>query len=181
MRARWRTATSNGCVPLGGTAVRVIDKVPDNILVLAQIAALFPGARVIHVKRDPRDCVLSNFFQFYSHGNLFAFDLADCGVRARETLRLGEHWRNVLPLRFLDVQYETLVADLGGESRRLIEFLGLDWEPACLEFHKTDRAVTTPSVWQVRQPIYSRSAGRWRHYQSYLGPLFEVLGMDAEA
>jgi tetratricopeptide (TPR) repeat protein len=164
---------------LGGSALRVVDKVPDNILVLGQIAALFPGARVIHVKRDPRDCALSNFFQFYSHGNLFACDLRDSGVRARETLRLGGHWRDVLPLNLLEVEYEALVADLDGQSRRLIEFLGLDWEPACLEFHKTERVVTTPSAWQVRQPIYSRSVGRWRHYQRHLGALFAGLGAEA--
>ncbi len=75
----------------------------------------------------------------------------------------------------MTIDYETLVADLDGESRRLIEFLGLDWEPACLEFHKTERPVLTASGWQVRQPLFTRSVGRWRNYEPHLGPLFEVL------
>ena len=89
--------------------------------------------------------------------------------------RLGDHWRQTLPLRFHEVSYETLVADLEGESQRLIDFLGLDWEPACLEFHRTERMVTTLSQWQVRQPLYTRSVGRWRQYARHLGPLLAVL------
>jgi Sulfotransferase family len=81
----------------------------------------------------------------------------------------------VLPLPRLDLSYEALVADLEGEARRLIAFLGLDWEPACLDFHRVERAIKTASVWQVRQPLYSRSAGRWRNYEKHLGPLLEVL------
>ena len=84
----------------------------------------------------------------------------------------------MLPLRWLDIQYESLVADLEGESRRLIEFLGLAWEPACLDFHRTMRTVQTASSWQVRQPLYHRSVGRWRHYERHLGPLLQELGFN---
>ncbi len=85
------------------------------------------------------------------------------------------HWLQVLPLAMLEVQYEDVVADLEGQSRRLINFLGLPWDPACLDFHRTQGTVLTSSVWQVRQPIYTGSVGRWRHYERHLGPLLEVL------
>ncbi|MBV8118899.1 MAG: sulfotransferase, partial [Alphaproteobacteria bacterium] len=85
------------------------------------------------------------------------------------------HWLRALPLEMLAIDYEELVADLEGESRRLIEFLGLDWEPACLDFHLTERPVFTASTWQVRQPLYTRSVGRWRCYERHLGPLLDVL------
>lgn len=110
-------------------------------------------------------------------GNAFAYDLSDCGRRYLETERLAAaHWRQVLPLSMLTIDYETLIANPEAESRRMIEFLGLDWEPQCLDFHRTQRPVFTASSWQVRQPIYHRSVGRWRHYERHLGPLFAVLG-----
>lgn len=160
---------------LGGEAVRVTDKLPDNVFYLWLIAALFPSARVILNQRDPRDICLSCYFHRFTEGNLFSYDLADCGHRALEVERLATHWLRVLPVEMLAIDYEELVNDLEGESRRLIEFLGLDWEPACLDFYRTDRPVFTASSWQVRQPLYTRSVGRWRCYEKHLGPLFEVL------
>ena len=161
---------------LGGERARVVDKMPDNIFELALIAALFPGARVILSNRDPRDTCLSCFFQRFSGSSqLFSYDLLDCGRRYLEQQRLVAHWRQVLPLRMIEVEYETLVADLETEARRLIAFLGLPWEAACLDFHRTDRAVLTASSWQVRQPLYTRSVGRWRAYQAHLGPLLRLL------
>ena len=161
---------------LGGGAERVIDKMPDNVFKLGVIATMFRGARVIFCRRDPRDTCLSCYFQKFTAGQLtFSYDLADCAMRYRETERLTEHWRRALPLRSIEVQYEALVGDLEGESRRLIEFLGLDWEPACLDFHRTQRIVTTASGWQVRQPLYDRSVARWRHYQRQLEPLYAAL------
>jgi tetratricopeptide (TPR) repeat protein len=161
---------------LGGDAIRVIDKLPDNLFSLAQIAVLFPRARVVVCRRDLRDVGLSCFFQSFSDNALmWTDDLADCGIRARETERLMEHWRKVLPLRILEVQYESLVGNLEAESRRLIDFLGLEWDPACLSFHETERTVLTASHWQVRQPLYDSSVGRWRHYQKHLGPLLKEL------
>jgi Sulfotransferase family len=139
------------------------------------IAALFPAARVILCQRDPRDNCLSCYFRRFEHGHEFAYDLKDCGRRFLETDRLATHWLSVLPIEMLVINYEELVEDLEGESRRLIDFLGLDWEPACLEFHKTQRPVFSGSYWQVRQPLYSSSVGRWRKYQHHLGPLLEVL------
>ena len=157
--------------------LRVVDKLPDNIFHLGLIAALFPRARIILVDRDDRDTGLSNFFQFFTFGNLFASDLADTGLRIRETGRLARHWRDALPGHVMTVRYEALVDDLEGQARRLIAFLGLDWDPACLRFHETARTVATPSMWQVRQPISRRSIGRWRHYERHLGPLFEALSV----
>ena len=167
---------------LGGGAVRVIDKMPDNVFVLWLIAALFPSARIILCRRDPRDVSLSCYFHRFTEGHLFAYDLVDCGLRALEVGRLSRHWLKTLPLQMLVIHYEELVADLAGESRRLIEFLGLDWEPVCLNFYRTQRPVFTASAWQVRQPLYSRSVGRWRCYERHLGPLLEVLAQGgAEA
>lgn len=155
---------------------RIVDKMPDNIFELGLIAALFPGARVILARRDPRDTCLSCFFQrFGGSTQLFSYDLLDCGRRYLEQERLVAHWRQVLPLRMIEVEYETLVANLEAESRRLIKFLDLPWEATCLEFHRTDRAVLTASSWQVRQPLYTRSVGLWRAYRAHLGPLLHLL------
>jgi tetratricopeptide (TPR) repeat protein len=167
---------------LGGDAVRVIDKQPENILCLGQIAVLFPKACIIVCQRDPRDVALSCFFQLFRDDPMvWTDDLADCGFRIRETDRLMDHWRKVLPIPILEIQYETLVGNLEAESRRLIDFLGLDWDPACLDFHETDRTVMTASHWQVRQPLYTSSSGRWRHYRHHLGPLLGELGESAPA
>ena len=160
---------------LGNGTDRVIDKMPDNIFQLGLVAVLFPSARIIFCRRDPRDVCLSCYFIGFNQLISWASDLVDCGLRALGIERLADHWRRVLPLRMLTIDYEALVADLEGESRRLIEFLGLDWEPACLEFYKTKRPVLTSSGWQVRQPLYTSSVGRWRKYEKHLGPLLEVL------
>ena len=161
---------------MGGDAIRVVDKMPDNILCLGQIAVLFPRARIIVCRRDLRDVGLSCFLQNFQDNTLmWADDLADIGFRAAQTERLMAHWRKVLPVSMLEIQYETLVANLERESRRLIDFLGLDWDPACLAFHETERTVLTASHWQVRQPLYDSSVGRWRHYRDHLGPLLQEL------
>jgi tetratricopeptide (TPR) repeat protein len=164
---------------LGNGAARIIDKMPDNIFFLWLIAALFPSARIILCRRDSRDVCLSCYFHHFTEGHLYAYDLADCGARALEVHRLATHWLRVLPLDILAIDYEDLVSDPEGEGRRLIEFLGLEWEPACLDFHRTERAVLTASAWQVRQPLYRRSIGRWRCYEPYLKPLLEVWAKNA--
>jgi tetratricopeptide (TPR) repeat protein len=167
---------------LNGRAERVIDKMPDNIFKLGAIATLYPGARVIFCRRDPLDTCLSCYFQKFTAGQLgFSYDLADCAKRYLETERLTAHWRKVLPLKWLDVEYEALVSDLEDQSRRIITFLGFDWEPACLDFHRTARTVTTASAWQVRQPLYGRAVGRWRKYHAHLAPLFDLLAQEADA
>jgi tetratricopeptide (TPR) repeat protein len=163
----------------GGAATRVVDKHPQNVFALGLIATLFPRAKIICCHRDVRDNVLSCFFQRFSTEMSFATDLVDCGQRHLETERMAAYWRDVLPIPMLDLQYEEVVADLEGQARRLIDFIGLDWDPACLSFYETERAVNTPSTWQVRQPIYSSSVGRWRHYERHLGPLLEMPEIKA--
>jgi len=158
-------------------ALRVTDKMPGNVFRLGLIATLFPAARVIVCRRDPRDTCLSCYFQHFARSDPhpYAYDLADCARHFVQNERLIEHWLRALPLKVLEVRYEDLVADQERQTRRLIEFLGLPWDASCLDFHKTRRTVVTTSVWQVRQPMYTRSAGRWRNYKRHLGPLLEVL------
>ncbi len=163
----------------GGTTsgiTRVVDKMLDNVFHLGLIAVLFPNARVIICRRDPRDVCLSCYFHQFADQNLYSYDLVDCARRLRTINRLLEHWRAVLPLPMHDVVYETLVAQPTEEIWRLIDFLGLEREAACLEAHRTERVVTTTSAWQVRQPINPRSVGRWRSYRRHLSQMMEVLG-----
>jgi tetratricopeptide (TPR) repeat protein len=170
----------SGLQRLAGGALRVTDKMLDNILHLGIIPVLFPSACIVFCRRDARDNCVSCFFQRFGEGNAFAYDLADCARRLLEIDRLAEHWRRVLLLPMLSVDYEALIADPEGESRRLIEFLGLDWEPACLDLHRSKRPVFSASLWQVRQPVFGRSVGRWRHYERHLQPLFDVLGKNRD-
>jgi hypothetical protein len=157
---------------LAPQALRVTDKMPDNVLHLGTIAVLFPMARVILCRRNVYDTCLSLYFQRFEEGNAFSYDLADCARRFLEIERLAGHWRQVLPIPMLTIDYEAVVADPAGEGRRMIEFLGLEWETGCLQFHRTERPVLSASVWQVRQPVFTRSVGRWRHYARHLQRLF---------
>lgn len=159
-------------------AARICDKLLGNYSRLGLIALLFPKARIIHCRRDPLDTCLSCYFQHFAHGLNFTYDLSALGVAYRGYERLMAHWREVLPLRMLEVQYEEVVADQEGQSRGLIDFLGLPWDDRCLQFHRQERDVRTASFWQVRQPVYRSSVGRWRAYEKHLGPLLEAL--DAE-
>jgi tetratricopeptide (TPR) repeat protein len=160
---------------VGGEATRVIDKLPGNVFWLGHLRMMLPNARFIVCRRDPRDVGLSCYVSNFVSGHEWSNDLRDIVTQLREADRIIGHWRNVLPGRFMEIRYEELVGNLEGESRRLIGFLGLDWDPACLEFHRTERSVTTASVWQVRQELYGSSIGRWRHYQRHLGPLLDGL------
>ncbi|GLR65562.1 hypothetical protein GCM10010909_02400 [Acidocella aquatica] len=151
-----------------GTAARIIDKMPDNIFQLGLISALFPQARIIFCARDPRDTILSCFFQHFAQPLAYDTDLQDCAFRLREVERLTRHWQSVLKLRHMTLSYDALLAAPEAESRRLISFLGLDWEAQCLDFHQSARAVRTASWAQVRQPLYQNASGRWRHYAAQL-------------
>lgn len=160
-----------GLTALAAGKARVTDATPDNILLLGLIATLFPRARVVMCTRDVRDLCLDNFFTLFVEGNLFSRDLTDCAGRAAALDRLRAHWRAVLPLRMHELRYESLIAEPEAETRRLIDFLGLDWDPACLNFQQTERPVTTASTWEVRQPLSDRGVGRWQAYASHLGAL----------
>jgi hypothetical protein len=162
----------------GLKADRVVDKMPLNFLRVGLIATLLPNARIIHTRRDPMDTCVSCYFQHFARGFHFSYDLANLGRYYREYERLMAHWHTVLPGRILDVQYETLIADQEAGIRKIIEFCGLEWDARCLAFHETDRQVRTASFWQVRQPLYASSVGRWRHYEKHLGPLKAALGLS---
>jgi tetratricopeptide (TPR) repeat protein len=156
-------------------AQRVVDKSTYNSDHLGIIHLAFPKARILYLRRDPLDVCLSCFFQQFSTAANFTLDLSDLAHFYREHHRLIAHWRSVLPQdAFLEVPYAELVADQEGWSRRIIEFLGLPWDPKVLEFHKTERSVPTASHWQVRQKIYSSSVGRWKHYEKFIGPLLPL-------
>lgn len=157
---------------LSASASRVIDKAPANSDFLGPIYSVFPNARVIYMQRDPVDTCLSCYFQQFLPGINFAFDLSDLAHYYREHRRIMAHWRAVLPPGFiLEVPYEELVADPETWSRKMLDFIGLEWNPRVLEFETTQRQVVTASAWQVRQKIYRSSVARWRNYEKCIGPL----------
>ena len=164
---------------LGGTARRVTDKTPSNFLRIGLLKSLLPQARIIHVRRDPRDTCVSNYTHYFAAGNEFSFDLRELGDYYRQYERLMTHWSGLFPDDILELRYEELLSDQEAVSRRMIGFLGLEWSDACLAFHRYERPVHTFSSRQVRQPIYRSAVGRWKHYEPWLGPLFEALAGDS--
>jgi tetratricopeptide (TPR) repeat protein len=155
-----------------GDATRIVDKAPINSDHLGLIYSVFPNAKIVYMRRDPIDTCLSCYFQKFSVALNFTMDLSDLAHYCREHHRLMAHWRAVLPPgSILDVPYAELVADQEGWSRKILDFLGLEWDDRCLEFHKTERQVVTASYWQVRQKIYSNSVARWRNYEKFIKPL----------
>ena len=176
---------------LAPSAKRVVDKHPFNFLHLGLIAKLFPGARVIHTVRDPRDTCLSCYFRNFLNAMPFATDLGWLGSFYAEYARLMGHWRQTLPgdpvnLRFMEIRYEDVIADQEGASRALIEFAGLDWDDRVMRFHEKPRHAPTLYVDQVGRPVYSSSVAKWRTYERHIGPLLRALepvldrGEDAE-
>ena len=159
-------------------AARLVDKEPLNFLHLGLVATLFPRARVVWCRRDPRDIAVSIYGENFAMDETLATDLGGIGHYIRQQERLMRHWQSVLPLPILESTYEALVTDPETQARRIVEFTGLAWDPACLDFHCSDRAVQSPSRWQVRQPVHARSVGRWRNYEAHLGPLLDVIGTD---
>lgn len=158
------------------SSARIIDKMPHNFQYVGMIALLFPNARIIHCTRDPIDNCISCFFNTFNENHGYNADLGKLGIYYREYHRLMQHWQQLLPGRIHECRYETMIAGQEEESRRLIEFLGLPWDDACLRFYENERAVTTPSRWQVRQPIYQTSVKRWKRYENKIQPLIEALG-----
>lgn len=159
-------------------AVYVVDKMPHNFMHLGLIALIFPNARIIHIRRDVRDIVISNYFTNFKnkHGLLgYAFDLADTGRMLNDYQMLMDYWRAFPQISLFELQYEDLVEDPEPSVRDLLKFLDLQWTDQVLAFHQTERAVKTASVWQVRQPLYKTSKARWKRYAEYLEPLIQVL------
>lgn len=153
----------------------IIDKLPGNYLRLGLIYLLFSNARIIHCKRDPLDTCWSCYQQNFEKGLSFTNNLEDVGYVYRDYLRLMSHWHQVLPDKILDVYYEDLLEDPHTESRRLLKHCGLEWTPAVLDYYQQKRPVSSASLWQVRQPLYKSSVGRWKKYQQYLQPLQQIL------
>ncbi|HEY1725075.1 MAG TPA: sulfotransferase [Steroidobacteraceae bacterium] len=153
-----------------------IDKMPNNFRHVGLIQLMLPQARIIDARREPMACCFGNFKQLFAHGQEFSYSIEDIARYYRTYLELMRHWDAVLPGRVLRIQYEDLVDDLAGNVRRLLDYCGLAFESACIEFHKTARSVRTASSEQVRQPLYREGLEQWRHYESWLGPLREVLG-----
>jgi tetratricopeptide (TPR) repeat protein len=158
----------------GGRAERVVDKMPDNYLYAGLLALLFPRAVFIHCKRDLRDVAVSCWMTDF-RGLRWANDFHHIASRFQQYRRLVEHWRQVLPVTVHEVDYEDTVTDLEGTARRLLAACEQEWDPACLEFHRTQRPVRTASVTQVRQPVYTRSVARWKNYEREMGELFAAL------
>jgi len=160
---------------LANGAKRVVDKMPVNFLYLGLIVLLYPNARIIHCRRDPRDTALSCYFQNFVHSHAWSCDLGHIGTYYGTYAEIMDHWREVLPLPILDVAYEDVVQDQETLSRRMIDFIGLEWDSACLDFHSSSGAVRTASKWQVRQPIYTNSVARWKDYEAFLTPFTQAL------
>jgi tetratricopeptide (TPR) repeat protein len=161
----------------GADADRIVNKMPDNYLHLGLLALMFPRATFIHVRRDVRDIALSCWITAF-RSIRWANDVNHIASRIKEHRRLMDHWRAVLPVPLHEILYEDLVNDLEGESRRLVEACGLEWDPVCLEFHRIERPIRTASVTQVRQPLYRRSLARWRWYETELADLFDQLPVE---
>ena len=156
----------------------VTDKRPDNFLYLGLIKTLFPRARIVHTRRDPLDNCLSVYFLHLDARMGYALDLLDAGHYLLQERRLMAHWKSLFGEDILDCSYDDLVRAPTPAAARLLEFCGLEWDEACLDFHQLDNAVRTASVWQVREPLHQRSTGRWRNYERHLRPLRAYL--DAE-
>ena len=147
---------------------------PENTLYLGLFAALFPRATLIHCRRDLRDVALSCWLTRFGQVR-WACDLDHIAARIAAYRRVMEHWRRVLPVPLIEVDYEAVVADPEGSARRLVAACGLEWDPACAEPHRTRRPVQTASAAQVRQPVYRSSVGRWKNYEPFLAPRFASL------
>ena len=153
-----------------------IDKMPNNFRHLGLIHLILPNAKIIDARREPMACCFSNFKQLFAAGQEFTYSFDDIGRYYRTYVELMEHWDAVLPGKVLRVQHEDVVEGLEGNVRRILEFCGLEFEPACLEFYKTERSVRTASSEQVRQPIYKEGIDQWRNFEPWLGPLKAALG-----
>jgi tetratricopeptide (TPR) repeat protein len=154
----------------------VVDKMPYNFMHIGMISLVFPQAKIIHCTRDPMDTLLSCYFQDFAEGNAFSYDLSNCGWFYQQYESLMLHWQEAVEIPIYNNSYEILVDNPEKEIGNLLEFCGLDYEPSCLDFHRSERVIHTASYQQVREPIYRRSVQKWKTYERYLGPLIEVIG-----
>jgi len=153
-----------------------IDKMPNNFRHIGLIHLMLPNAKIIDARREPMACCFGNLKQLFANGQEFSYSIEDIARYYRTYLQLMQHWESALPGRILRVEHESVVDDLAGSVRRILDFCGLEFEPACVDFHKTARSVRTASSEQVRQPIYREGLDQWRHYEPWLTPLKDALG-----
>jgi len=155
-----------------------IDKMPNNFRHVGLIHLILPNAKIIDARRDPMACCFSNFKQLFAQGQEFTYGIEDIARYYRTYVELMDHWDAVLPGRVLRVQHEDVIDDLEGNVRRILDYCGLPFEEACVEFHKTKRSVRTPSSEQVRQPIFRDGIDQWKNFEPWLGPLRKFLGPE---
>ena len=168
-------------MPFAEGRLHVVDKMPINFAYAALIRLILPEARIIHCRRDPMDTCLSCYSKLFSGEQAFTYDQTELAQFHRDYQTLTAHWREVLPAtHYLEIDYEAVVVDLEAETRRMLDFLGLRWDSACLDFHRTKRAVRTASINQVRQPVYRSSVGRWRRHAQHLQPMLTILDVTQE-
>ena len=162
---------------LAPTATRITDKMMGNSAYVGMIRLMLPNAKIIHAMRDPMDSCFSCYATLFSRNNLdYTYDLGELGRHCVRYIELMQHWQRVLPPgSILDVRYEDMVADPEGQARRLLDYLGLPWDPRCLNFHQNTRVVKTASAAQVRRPVYRSSVARWTHFDTHLQPLLEIV------
>ncbi|MGI9286100.1 MAG: sulfotransferase, partial [Pseudomonadales bacterium] len=153
-----------------------IDKMPNNFRHIGLIHTILPNAKIIDARRHPMACCFSSFKQLFAEGQEFTYGLDEIGSYYRDYVELMDHWDAVLPGKVLRVQYEDVVADLESQVRRILDYCGLPFEEACIDFHQTERSVRTPSSEQVRQPIYAGAIEQWRNFETSLDPLKQALG-----
>jgi hypothetical protein len=155
---------------------RFIDKMPNNFRHIGLIHLILPNAKIIDARREPMACCFSNFKQLFASGQEFTYSIEDIARYYALYERLMRHWDEVLPGEVLRIQHEDVVDDLEGNVRRILDFCGLEFEPACLEYYKTERSVRTASSEQVRRPIYKEGLEQWRRFEPWLDTLRSALG-----
>ena len=160
-------------------APHFVDKAPHNFQHIGLIKTLLPNAKIVDIRRDPMASGWSLFRQFFADSYLFSYDLETIGKFYNDYVALMDHWHTVLPEQILTVRYEDLVKDLRGVTERILQYCGLEFEEACLDFHLNERAVATPSSEQVRQPLYRDALEHWRNYEPFLGPLKQAIDENA--
>jgi len=152
-----------------------VDKLPQNYLMIPLILAALPNAKIVHLTRNPMDACFSSYKQLFADAYLHSYDQEEMARHHARYWRLMQCWRERYAGQFFDISYEKTVQALEPNVRRMLEYLELPWEDACLDFHRHDSAVSTASAAQVREPAHTRSVGRWKKYQTHLQPMYETL------